>query len=70
MFDRSVERELSMKRAHGLKRLGKIFQNAKSASGKSDVRSLMEAAMLRAMGVDVNNPGGEASAEDSPEQST
>mmetsp|Transcript_804 Transcript_804/g.1705 ORF Transcript_804/g.1705 Transcript_804/m.1705 type:complete len:544 (-) Transcript_804:2563-4194(-) len=56
LFDHSVEKDQSIKRAKGLRRLGKLFQDVKGDESEGDVRSLMEAAMMRAMGVDVNNP--------------
>jgi len=56
LHDSSVgSKELAIKRAHGMKLLGRIFQETtEDAAEKSDVRSLMEVAMMRAMGMNAD----------------
>jgi hypothetical protein len=55
-------KELSIKRAAGMKVLGRVFQETTGGAEKTDVRALMEAAMMRAVGV--NPDGTRTNAED------
>lgn len=56
LHDSSVgSKELAIKRAHGMKMLGRIFQEATGdAAEMSDVRSQIEAAMMRAVGMNAD----------------
>jgi hypothetical protein len=56
LHDTSVgSKELAIRRAHGMKLLGRIFQETmQEGAEKSDVRSQMEAAMMRAMGMNAD----------------
>eukprot|EP00238_Polyblepharides_amylifera_P001348 CAMPEP_0196571170 /NCGR_PEP_ID=MMETSP1081-20130531/1335_1 /TAXON_ID=36882 /ORGANISM="Pyramimonas amylifera, Strain CCMP720" /LENGTH=542 /DNA_ID=CAMNT_0041887987 /DNA_START=240 /DNA_END=1868 /DNA_ORIENTATION=+ len=55
--DHALDKRSCLKRAQGLKVLGQIFQEAKATSvtgDAPDIRKLMEVAMMRAVGVDLN----------------